>query len=70
MAVVLWAASLKKRDPYSLAELQRVDEEERRRMIEDELEQMDSAGNAICLNCGSHFDPMLQLCPRCGKSLF
>jgi hypothetical protein len=69
MALILWMSGLKPRDPYSLAELQKVDEAERRRRIEDELDAIDSAGNAICLNCGNHFDPLLQNCPRCGKSL-
>lgn len=69
-ALIMWLASLHRRDPYDLHELQRIDEEARRRAIEDELEELDSAGNAVCLNCGTHFDPMLNLCPRCGKSLF
>jgi hypothetical protein len=69
-ALIMWLAGIKRRDPYDLGELQRIDEEERRRAIEDELEQIDSAGNAICLNCGTHFDPLLNICPRCGKSLF
>lgn len=69
-ALIMWLGGLKRRDPYDLGELQRIDAEERRRAIEEELEQIDSAGNAICLNCGTHFDPLLNICPRCGKSLF
>ncbi|MBC8064470.1 MAG: hypothetical protein H7Y17_06550 [Chlorobia bacterium] len=69
-AVIWWIAGLKKTDPYDLSQLQRVHEQEERRAIEDQLEQIDSAGNAICLNCSTHFDPMLNLCPRCGKSIY
>jgi hypothetical protein len=70
-ALIMWLGGLKwGRDPYDLGELERIDKEERRRAIEEELEEIDSAGNAICLNCGTHFDPLLNICPRCGKSLF
>jgi hypothetical protein len=69
-ALIHWIYDLKWGGKYSLKALERVDREERRRAIEDELDQIDSAGNAICLNCGTHFDPILNLCPRCGKSLF
>lgn len=70
MALVLWVGGLRWRDPYDLHDLQRIDAQERRRAIEDELEEIDSAGNAVCLTCGTHFDPMLNLCPRCGRSPF
>ena len=69
-ALVWWIAGLKKPDPYSLEALKQLHDEEERRMIEEQLEQIDSAGNAICLNCGNHFDPILRVCPRCGKSIF
>lgn len=55
---------------YDLKQLEKVDREERRRLIEQELEQLDSAGNAICLTCGNHFDPELMICPRCGRSIY
>lgn len=60
---------LKRKDPYSLDELRKVHENEERRAIEDELMEIDSAGNAVCLCCGNHFDPKLHLCPRCGRSI-
>ena len=69
-AVIWWAADFRKPDPYDLNRLHQIHEQEARRAIEDQLEAVDSAGNAICLNCGNHFDPMLHRCPGCGKSLF
>ncbi len=71
-AVIHWASGLRlrRKDPYDLSELARVHEEEERRAIEDELMEMDSAGNAVCLTCGNHFDPKLHVCPRCGRSIF
>ena len=59
-----------KKDVYDLAVLRQVQEREERRAIEDEIDEIDSAGNAVCLNCATHFDPALNKCPRCGKSLF
>ena len=69
-AIIWWVAGFKRTDPYSLGELRKVQDAEDRRAIEEQLMEIDSAGNAVCLNCGNHFDPMLNLCPRCGKSLF
>jgi hypothetical protein len=62
--------SIRKKDPYDLRELLKVQADEERRAIEDQLAEIDSAGNAVCLNCGTHFDPMLHRCPRCGKSIY
>jgi hypothetical protein len=71
-ALIHWGAglNLRRKDPYSLEALRRVQDEEERRAIEDELAEIDSAGNAVCLTCGTHFDPKLSLCPRCGRSIF
>lgn len=71
-AVIHWGADFfnRRKDPYSLSELHKIHEKEERLAIEDELMEMDSAGNAVCLTCGNHFDPKLHLCPRCGRSIF
>lgn len=69
-AILWWIVGLRKQDPYDLRQLEKVHKEEERRAIEDELDQLDSAGNAVCLNCGTHFDPIFNRCPGCGKSLF
>lgn len=69
-ALIWWVADWRKPDPYDLKRLQKIHEAEERRAVEEQLEAIDSAGNAICTNCGNHFDPMLHRCPGCGKSLF
>jgi hypothetical protein len=69
-AVIWWICGLFPRDPYSLKSLERIDREERRREIEEQLQSIDSAGNAICIQCGNHFDPMLIHCPNCGRSIY
>ena len=69
-AVILWVSDLRVGSKYDLKKLEKVDREERRRAIEDQLEELDSAGNAVCLSCMNHFDPELGRCPRCGRSLF
>lgn len=69
-AIIWWIAGFRKQDPYDLRQLQKIHKDEERRAIEDELDQMDSSGNAVCLNCATHFDPIFNRCPRCGKSLF
>jgi hypothetical protein len=69
-ALIWWIADLRKPDQYDLNELARVHKDEERRKIEDELMELDSAGNAVCLTCGCHFDPILNLCPRCGRSIY
>ena len=68
--LVALAIGYKKRDPYDLKILEKIDREERYRQIEADLEEMDSAGNAVCLCCGNHFDPLIGQCPHCGKSLY
>ncbi len=71
MALILWLGSLRwKRDPYDLKELRRIQENDDRHSLEQELAELDSAGNAVCLNCGTHFDPKLSFCPRCRKGIF
>lgn len=69
-AIIWWVAGFQKRGRYDLRQLEKVHKAEERRAIEDQLEELDSAGNAVCLNCGTHFDPVFNRCPRCGKSLF
>ncbi len=69
-AAIWWLSRLKGTDPYDLKALHRIHEDEERRAIEDELAEIDSAGNAVCLNCGTHFDPQFHRCPRCGKSIY
>jgi|GEM_PF-6629073 len=65
-ALIHWLVGLRpKPDAYDLAVLRQIHERENDKVDEEELEQYETTGQAICLNCGDEYDPRLGRCPRC-----
>ncbi|MBN9500652.1 MAG: hypothetical protein BGO01_18585 [Armatimonadetes bacterium 55-13] len=58
-------AGFKRRDPYDLRELKKLQEREENRNDEAELDDYDPSGKPICLHCGEEYDSRLGACPRC-----